>query len=100
MTNHIYKTKWYLCELHSVPGEHPYYNVLTDLGSFKTSTKAEDTMYERDPSPERQGPGIPMRRKAAWQGRHVTTVKGERILKYPRRYRRGDGGRNAKEGRQ
>jgi hypothetical protein len=48
-------------------------------------------MYERDPSPERQGfGGIPMRRKAEWEGRHATPVKGKHILEYPNRYREED----------
>ena len=82
----IYKTKFYLCDLHNVPGDM-HYHVLTKLGQHKTATRAEEIMYERDPSPERQGFGIPMCRKAEWEGRRELAVKGKRILEYPSRYR-------------
>ncbi len=83
----IFKTKFYLCDLHSVPGDM-HYHVLATLGHHKTATKAEAIMYERGPSPERQRlGGIPMRRKPEWAGRNALAVKGKRILEYPNRYR-------------
>lgn len=78
----IYKTKWYLAERQE--SEHHY----QDLGPFLTETAAYAYMYQ---TAKVQDPMRPTQRlqerKPAFRSRLVTTVRGSRILAYPRLYR-------------
>ena len=78
----ILKTKWYLAEK---DGDH--FCVLAEYGPFPTEREAFGSMYRTAAIQDPNAPSQRLQeRKPEWEKRRVTTVRGARILQFPRIY--------------